>query len=151
MTRGDSTTPIAPAQASMRGAVVLAILISAQMLPATLLSPAIRPLFAERHSGAEGPMHAFMALNMLGGILMAPLVARWGDRLRHPLRLAGWLTAFDAVVLAGITLSLPTATVLGLRLLDGAAHVSASTLLLAEAATYRKALGSGREDRKSVV
>ena len=43
-----------------------------QMLPATLLAPAIRPLFAELHGGAEGPMHAFMSLNMLGAILTTP-------------------------------------------------------------------------------
>lgn len=133
-----------PQEAARASALILAAVIAAQMLPATMLSPAIRPLFANMHGGSESPMHAFMALNMLGGILMAPLVAKWGDRLRHPLRLAAALSALDALILACMILPLPTSTVLALRLLEGAAHVSASTLLLAEAASYRKVLGNGQ-------
>ena len=49
----------------------LAVLIFVQMLPATLLTPAVRPLFAGLHGGAEGPMHAFMSLNMIGAAFIS--------------------------------------------------------------------------------
>lgn len=127
-----------------RDAVLLALLIAAQMLPATLISPAIRPLFATWHGGAEGPMHAFMALNMLGGVLSAPFLARLGNRLQRPMRLASALAASNALLMWAMAQPLPTAAILGLRVLDGAAHISASTLLMLEAAKYKPVLGSGR-------
>src|SRR5689334_9882525 len=77
-----------------------------QMLPATLLAPAIRPLFAEFHGGAEGPMHAFMSLNMLGAILTTPLVARLVSSANAN-RSARWLmtlAGLDAVLLVVVSL-----------------------------------------------
>src|SRR5262249_41554005 len=58
----------------------LAFLIFIQMLPATLLTPAIRPLFASVHGGAEGAMQAFMSVNMIGAALAAPFVGWVADR-----------------------------------------------------------------------
>jgi MFS family permease len=122
----------------------LALLVFLQMLPATLLTPAIRPLFAELHGGHEGAMHAFMALNMLGGLLAAPWLGRLADRSARPRRWLGWLCLLDALLLLLVAAPLATPVVLGLRLLEGAAHVGAATLLLGEAAALRRALGQDR-------
>ncbi len=117
-----------------------------QMLPATLLAPAIRPLFAQFHGGAEGPMHAFMSVNMLGAILTTPLIARLvssggaAASARWLMTLAG----LDAVLLAVVSLPLATPLVLVLRTLEGAAHLGAATLLLARAAAYKPLVGAGR-------
>ena len=117
-----------------------------QMLPATLLAPAIRPLFAQFHGGAEGPMHAFMSLNMLGAIVTTPLVARLvssgaaGGSARWLMILAG----LDALLLVAVSLPLATGLVLLLRTLEGAAHLGAATLLLARAAAYKPLVGAGR-------
>ena len=103
-----------------------------QMLPATLLAPAIRPLFAQVHQGAEGPMHAFMSLNMLGGILITPLIARLASS--GGASSARWLMALaglDAILLAVVSLPLATPLVLVLRTVEGAAHLGAASLLLA--------------------
>ncbi len=116
-----------------------------QMLPATLLAPAIRPLFAQVHQGAEGPMHAFMSLNMLGGILITPLVARLASS--GGASSARWLMALaglDAILLAVVSLPLATPLVLVLRTLEGAAHLGAASLLLARAAAYKPLVGAGR-------
>jgi MFS family permease len=117
-----------------------------QMLPATLLAPAIRPLFAEFHGGAEGPMHAFMSLNMLGAILTTPLVARLVSSADAN-RSARWLmilASLDAVLLVVVSLPLATPLVLLLRTFEGAAHLGSSTLLLARAAAYKPLVGAGR-------
>ncbi len=117
-----------------------------QMLPATLLAPAIRPLFAEFHGGAEGPMHAFMSLNMLGAILTTPLIARLVSS-GGAKGLARWLmvlAGLDAILLAVVSLPLGTALVLFLRTLEGAAHLGAATLLLARAAAFKPLVGAGR-------
>lgn len=116
-----------------------------QMLPATLLAPAIRPLFAQVHQGAEGPMHAFMSLNMLGGILITPLIARLAatggaSSARWLMVLAG----LDALLLVVVSLPLATPLVLALRTLEGAAHLGAASLLLARAAAYKPLVGAGR-------
>ena len=83
------------------------------MLPATLLTPAIRPLFASLHGGNEGAMHAFMALNMLGGFLCAPLVAVLATRLASRTTALAMLVGVDAILLSLLALPLPTAIVLG--------------------------------------
>ena len=117
-----------------------------QMLPATLLAPAIRPLFAGLHGGAEGPMHAFMSLNMLGAILTTPLIARLVSS-GNASRSARWLMALaglDAVLLVAVSLPLSTPLVLLLRTFEGAAHLGAATLLLARAAAYKPLVGAGR-------
>lgn len=116
-----------------------------QMLPATLLAPAIRPLFAQVHQGAEGPMHAFMSLNMLGGILITPLIARLASTAGASS--ARWLmvlAGLDAILLVVVSLPLATPLVLVLRTVEGAAHLGAASLLLARAAAYKPLVGAGR-------
>lgn len=116
------------------------------MLPATLLTPAIRPLFATFHPGAEGPMYAFMSLNMLGAILTTPLVARLVSSV-GPRVLGRWLmilAGIDAVLLLIVSLPIATGLVLLLRTFEGAAHLGASTLLLSRAAAYKPLVGAGR-------
>lgn len=117
-------------------------LILVQMLPATILTPAVRPLFASLHGGVEGAMHAFMSVNMLGAVLAAPLVGARVDRTGARRRWLRLLTLLDALLLLVCTLPLATAAVLGARFVEGAAHVGAATLLLSEAST--RARRSGR-------
>ncbi|HEX7603260.1 MAG TPA: hypothetical protein VF316_16695, partial [Polyangiaceae bacterium] len=81
----------------MESRLALPLLVFAQMLPATLLTPAIRPLFAALHAGDERGMHAFMAVNMLGGILMAPWLARRADVRARPERLLAMIAALDGL------------------------------------------------------
>lgn len=122
----------------------LIALIFLQMLPATLLTPAIRPLFALYHGGNEGAMQTFMAINMLGAALAAPLIGARLDRVKRVDVLLAVLAATDAVLLLSLALPLATPLVLGLRFLEGAAHVGAATVLLAEAAAVARSRGVGR-------
>ena len=122
----------------------LATLIFFQMLPATLVTPAIRPLFALHHSGNEGAMHTFMGINMLGAALAAPLIGRYIHRFARPGRVIALLALTDAVLLSLVACPLATGVVLTLRFLEGAAHVGAATVLLAEAAALGKARGNGK-------
>jgi MFS family permease len=124
--------------------VAVSVLVFAQMLPATMVAPAIRPLFALQHGGVEGAMHAFMAVNMLGGAVASPVLGSLADRRRHPYRLAAVLAAIDALLLGAVALPLPVPAILGLRTLEGAAHVGAATILMATAARWARARGHGR-------
>lgn len=133
-----------PSALGVAQAARLPALIFAQMLPATLLAPAIRPMFAAHHGGDERAMHAFMAINMLGGAIAAPVLGRYVDRLSRPRRAVALLAILDAVLLLAIASSRSTPLVLGLRLLEGGAHIGAATLLMAEAAALARRSGSGR-------
>ncbi len=126
-----------------RRAQQVGFLIFFQMLPATLVTPAIRPLFAAYHGGSEGAMHAFMSLNMLGGILAAPWLGALADRSRRPGRLLALAAGLDALLLAALAAPLPTGWTLLMRTVEGGAHVGAATLLLAEAAALRRLAGDG--------
>ena len=118
------------------------LLVFAQMLPATLVAPAIRPLFAKYHAGAEGAAHAFMAVNMLGAIVAGPLLGADADRRRDPRHLLPILALCDAILLGVLALPIPTGAMLALRLLEGAAHVGGMTLLLSEASGQRTTRGA---------
>lgn len=122
----------------------LAVLVFLQMLPATLVAPAIRPLFAAHHGGAEGPMHAFMSLGMLGAVVAAPVIGALLDRGASRRRMLGALAFADAVLLAACAAPAPTPLILVLRLGEGAAHVGAMTLLMAEAAAVGRRTGDPR-------
>jgi MFS family permease len=116
---------------SLRAVIVLIFL---QMLPATLLTPAIRPLFANLHSGKEWAMHAFMAVNMGAAGIAVPFLAMFFDRVRRPHRLIALLAAFNALLLIIMTLPMPVVCLLALRCVEGVIHVGGATILLAEAA-----------------
>lgn len=120
---------------TMASATTVGLLSLAQMLPATASTPAVRPLFAELHAGHDGAMHAFFALNMVGGALMAPLVVHALRRGCPPRHAFSWFAAADAVLVASFVLPMSTALLLALRVLEGAVHVGACTLLLTAAAS----------------
>lgn len=122
----------------------LALASFVQMLPATLLSPAIRPLVAAQHGGAEAVMQAFLAVNMLGAAAFIVLFAPRLDALADDRRWLAPLLLLDAVLLALLPFSVPTPLFLAARFLEGAVHVGASTLLLARAAALGRIVGPGR-------
>lgn len=107
------------------------LLLALQMLPATMLTPAVRPLFAAHHGGREGAMHAFFSLAMVGAILATPFVVR----RRPPIRA---LVLLDLALLVLVASPLPLPLVLLLRALEGGAHVGATTCLMAAAAEHAR-------------
>lgn len=111
----------------------LAVLIFLQMLPATLVAPAVRPLFAVLHGGQEGAMHAFMSLNMVGAVVAAGLLGRRPRRFPAGTLVAA-LALLDALLLVLVASPIPTALALAARCLEGATHVGAATVLVAAAA-----------------
>ena len=115
-----------------------------QMLPATLVAPAVRPLFAAHHGGNVSAMHAFMSLNMLGAAIAAPLLGARVDRAARTRALFVGLTLLDAALLALLAAPVPTRVLLALRFVEGGAHVGAATLLLARAAALAASERSGR-------
>ncbi|MEW6128324.1 MAG: MFS transporter [Acidobacteriota bacterium] len=133
-----------PKPSSAQNLMPLAITIFFQMLPATLVAPAIRPLFAQYHASNEGAMHAFMGINMLGAAIAAPLMSMWFIKGGSPRKILAVLTLSDALLLLAVACPISTTVVLFLRFLEGATHVGAATILLAQASTVSHRHSGGR-------
>ena len=103
------------------------------VLSGTLLIPAVRPFMAWTAPGSESAAHAFMAVNMLGGVLAAPLVTELARYVGSPSRLIRTMSAADAVLLALLVTGVPVGTMLAIRGLQGALNVSVLSLLLGSA------------------
>jgi AAHS family 3-hydroxyphenylpropionic acid transporter len=107
-----------------------ALLIFTGVLSGTMLIPAVRPLFAARAGAAEGAMHAFMTLNLLGAVVGAPLLARWADRRRAGVGVVAALAFGDGVLLLACATPLPIPALLALRFVQGALNVGALSILM---------------------
>jgi len=116
-----------------RASAAVAGLIFASVLSSTLLIPAVRPLLALQAPGNESAAHAFMSLNLLGGILGAPLLLRSCARALSPSRMVALFATLDALLLAALAVGGPLWLLLTVRTLQGAVNLAAIALLLGAA------------------
>jgi MFS family permease len=116
---------------------VLGLMALLMLLPVTLPVPVLRELVAERFGVSELLTSTFMSINMVGAVLAAPLAGALADRLgRRPL-LIGAALALDALCFLGLTRDVPFAAFLGIRFVEGTAHIFALSLLLGLASGAR--------------
>lgn len=100
------------------------------MAPVTLPVPVLRELVQERFTVSEFLTSLFMSVNMVGGLLAAPLAGAFTDRFgRRRALLIGALCA-DAVCFVGLTQATSFAAFMAIRLLEGCAHITALSVLL---------------------
>ncbi len=135
---------LAPARSPAARLAILGLVTFLTILPVTLVVPVLKDLVQDRFGVGDLATSSFMAINMAGAIVAAPLAGLVSDRLgrRRVLVLAGLLA--DALLLAALALAPSYASLLGLRLLEGAAHALALSVVLAMAADAARAAGSGR-------
>ena len=118
------------ARIALLGGVALLMLI-----PVTLPVPVLRTLVHERFGVSELLTSLFMSINMLGAVLTAPLVGALADRLGRRRRIALVALVIDAICFFAMTLPGPFALFMGLRFIEGAAHITALSMLLSLAST----------------
>jgi MFS family permease len=115
---------------SLRRALALGFVTLLLMLPETLPVPVLRGLVLERFAIGDREASWFMAANMIGALLAAPLlgllVDRWGRR-----RALVWLCLLaDAGLMQALAHAHDYTTFLLLRGLEGATHIAALTVLM---------------------
>lgn len=111
--------------------IVVAMFLS--LVPVTLLVPGLSELVVGAHGASESAAHAFMTVNMLAGVVAVPFAMR---RLRSSPSLHRWtagLLAVDALAFAAMGLAPSVEALLAARVLDGAVHLPAITLLMVSA------------------
>ena len=103
------------------------------LIPVTLLVPGLRELVQVQHHGSASAAHAFMTVNMMSGIIAVPLVMRWQRRFGSVRVWVASLLALDAAVFLGMRAAPTLSSLLLLRVIDGALHLPAITLLMVAA------------------
>ncbi|HEU4797698.1 MAG TPA: MFS transporter [bacterium] len=100
------------------------------LVPVTLLVPGLHELVVVAHGGTEGDAHAFMTVNMIAGMIAVPFAmraVRTGGRLRQ------WIIGallIDAAAFTGMWLAPSLPVLYAFRVLDGATHLPAVTMLM---------------------
>jgi MFS family permease len=121
----------------------LGLLAVLTLLPVTLPVPVLRELVQHRFAVSELATSAFMSVNMVGAFFAAPLVGALADRIGRRRFLLVAALALDALCFLGLTLEMPFAAFLAVRFLEGCAHISALSLLMAIASSARPHLERG--------
>ncbi len=131
-----------PVASKMRIALMGLLAVSI-MIPVTLPVPILRELVGERFAVSELMTSLFMSINMIGAAVAAPFAGGLADRLgkRRPLVIGALL--IDALCFVAMTLDFPFSVFLGIRLIEGCAHIFALSLLLSIAASLGGTTGRG--------
>ncbi len=112
----------------IRSAISLTMFLT--LVPVTLLVPGLHELVVVAHGGSTSDAHAFMTVNMLAGMFTVPFAMR---RARGAADLRRWVVTallIDAAAFAGMGLSPSLPALYAFRVLDGAVHLPAVTLLM---------------------
>jgi MFS family permease len=134
----EPESSISKTRLALMGMLALSI-----MMPVTLPVPILRELVGERFAVSELLTSLFMSINMIGAAVAAPFAGALADRIgrRRPLVIGALL--FDAVCFSAMTLDMPFSVFLGIRLVEGCAHIFALSLLLSIAASLGGINGRG--------
>lgn len=124
----DAATDSRSATRARRAQVVtISILAWLAMLPVTMLTAPLKELIQ------AGPFaaHAFQSINMLGAFICVPLIGRFYHRRGSLRNMAALALAADGVLLATMSIAPNVGWMLGIRFLEGAAHVIGLSALMA--------------------
>lgn len=100
------------------------------LIPLTLLVPGLQELVVQAHGATRLEAHLFMAANMATGIVAVPVTMRLLRPSRHLPRWLAVLLALDALAFVGMGRAEGLPALFAWRLLDGALHLPAVTLLM---------------------
>jgi len=113
----------------------LGVLAVGIMAPVTLPVPVLRELVHDRFGVSELLTSLFMSVNMVGALVAAPLVGALADRIGRRRAILVGALGLDALCFFALTAQVPFGLFLGVRLVEGCAHIAALSMLLAAAST----------------
>ena len=103
------------------------------MAPVTMPVPVLRELVHDRFAVSELLTSLFMSINMLGALVAAPLVGALVDRIGRRRAILTGALLLDALCFFTLTAPIPFGIFLGVRFVEGCAHIGALSVLLATA------------------
>lgn len=132
-----------PASAGARALLPLMAGMLATMMPVTMLVPVLKELVATRYGVSSSWAHLFMSANLVGALLFAPIGGYLADRLGSPKPVLIIALLVDAVLLFAMRWAPTFPMLLGIRLIEGGAHVLAVSMWLSAAAAMSGRARSG--------
>lgn len=114
----------------MRSRAAIALAMFFTLVPVTLLVPGLHELVVTAHGGTTSDAHAFMTVNMIAGMFTVPLGMRLARRRQDIGRWIALALAVDALAFVGMGLAPSLPVLYAFRVLDGAVHLPAVTLLM---------------------
>jgi MFS family permease len=123
---------------------LLGVFATLMLVPVTLPVPVLRGVVQDRFEVSDFATSAFMSINMVGALLTAPLAGALSDRFGRQTPWIVMALVLDALCFWALTLDVPFAAFLAIRFVEGCAHITALSLLLAIAARTAETVGSGR-------
>ena len=108
------------------------------MVPETLPVPVLKGLIVERFQVSAAMATLFMVANMIGALIATPFVGLYVDRTGKRRKLCLWALLLDAILMQSMTHAPDYTTFLVLRMLEGAVHIGALTLLMSLVADTAK-------------
>ena len=114
------------------------------LVPVTLPVTVLRELVHERFGVSELLTSLFMSINMVGAMFAAPLAGALADRRGTRKGLIVGALLADGAFLFALTLDVPFPVFMTMRFLEGCAHITALSLLLALASHARPDAERGR-------
>jgi MFS family permease len=130
---------------SLRSCLLLGFVTLLLMLPETLPVPVLKGLVVDRFGVSATAASWFMAANLLGALLMAPWIGALAARHERA-RLCTLALLLDAALMQALAHPHDFPSFLLLRVLEGACHITALTLLMgivADAAGERRGRALG--------
>jgi MFS family permease len=100
------------------------------LMPVTLPVPVLRELVQERFGVSQLLTSLFMSINMIGAVLAAPLAGALADRFGRRKQLVVGALLLDALCFWALTAPVSFPAFMGLRLVEGGAHIFALSLVL---------------------
>jgi MFS family permease len=119
-------------------AFALGVTVIAAMIPATIVIPVLRPLVALSWPGSEWVFYSFMASNLLGACVLGPWLVAQAERRGRRRAFAMLLALVDGLALASVAVKPPLTLMLLARFFQGAASVSAVSLIMGAARSERR-------------
>ena len=117
-------------QGQLRNALPLACGLFLAMVPVTIVAPLLYELLVKRLHASPLSAHLFMSVNMVAGIAAAPLVIRLSRLTGGPSRWLVGALALDGAAFWMMGQCVTVTAVMAWRAVEGAAHLSAVTLLM---------------------
>jgi MFS family permease len=119
-----------PTGLPLRRALALGFVTFLLMLPETLPVPVLRGLVVDRFAVGDREASWFMAANMIGALLAAPLLGLLVDRSGRRRTLVWLCLLADTALMQALAHPHGYASFLLLRALEGATHIAALTVLM---------------------
>lgn len=101
---------------------MVSVLLVLTALPDAMVVPILEEILVERYGVGPGPAHAFLAVNLIGGLCALPILG-WAAARGRPVVAVSVAAAVDAALLGAMWLPIGFGPTIALRAMEGVADV----------------------------